>query len=57
MIRLPVTGDILYDFVLILIVVIVGVGMALKAEKWWGWLLVAGAIFWAFSMMRVKGLL
>jgi hypothetical protein len=53
--KLPVTGDMLYDFVLVIMTVIVGVGLALKAEKWWGWVLVGGAAFWAFALMRAKG--
>lgn len=39
------TGDRLYDFVLVGILLIVGVGFGLKADKWWGWLIVAAA-FW-----------
>ena len=50
--RIPVTGDTLYDFVLVIILVIVGFGLALKADKWWGYILVAVAALWGFQLIR-----
>ncbi|HOE98035.1 MAG TPA: hypothetical protein PLS90_16940 [Candidatus Sumerlaeota bacterium] len=50
--RIPVTGDMLYDFVLVVILIVVGMGLALKADKWWGYILVVVAGFWALQLVR-----
>jgi hypothetical protein len=54
--HLPITGDVTYDFVLIVLVVIAGVFMALRADNKWGWALVLLAFLWGFLMLRVMGL-
>lgn len=47
-----ITGSMLYDFVLVVIVLIIGVGMATKADTKFGWLVVAAACYWAFHLVR-----
>ena len=42
----------LYDSVLVLIVIVVGFGLALKADKWWGYILVAIAVVWGFMLVK-----
>jgi hypothetical protein len=49
--RLPITGSELYDCVGIIILVIVGVGLATKADKPWGWAFVAAAAWWGFKLV------
>lgn len=49
--RLPITGSELYDCVGIIILVIVGIGLAMKADKPWGWAFVAAAAWWGFKLV------
>jgi len=51
--NIPVTGDRLYDFVLVIILVIIGIGMAFKADNKWGYLLVVVAGYWAFRLVQI----
>ena len=48
----PITGDTLYDFVLVVVTVIVGFGLALKADKSWGYVIAGLGIVWAFMLLR-----
>ena len=48
---IPITGDRTYDFALVIVVVIIGFGLALKADKPWGWALVAAAGYWAYRLV------
>lgn len=49
----PITGDRTFDFALVVILVIIGVGLAVKADQWWGWLLVAFAGYWGYQLVSV----
>lgn len=53
----PITGSALYDYTLVIILVIIGTGIATKGDKWWGWLIVAAAGYWAFQVTRGMGLI
>lgn len=48
--RLPITGDVLYDFILILVAVIAGAGIALMGGQRWGWLVLVLALVWAYLL-------
>ncbi len=50
---IPITGDRLYDFVLVFVLIIAGMGVVFKAGQWWGWLLVAAAGYWAYQLVRI----
>ncbi|MCL5269847.1 MAG: hypothetical protein M1457_04670 [bacterium] len=55
--RFPITSSALYDYTLIVILIIVGAGVALKAGKSWGWLVVVAAVVWAYLLtQRVVGI-
>jgi hypothetical protein len=53
--KFPITGDTLYDLVIAVLVLIAGVGIAIKGERNWGWLVVALAGAWAFMVFKAKG--
>ena len=50
--NIPVTGSVLYDCVLIVIVLIIGTALALKADNKFGWLIVVLSIVWAVMIMK-----
>ncbi len=50
--KVPVTGDMLNDCVLVVAVLIIGFGLALKADKWWGYIIVVIGIAWAVQLIR-----
>lgn len=54
---LPITNNPLYDFTLMIVLVIIGAGLATKADQAWGWLLVGLAVAWAFLLLVQMGLI
>jgi len=53
---MPITSSPLYDFVLIVILIIIGFAVAFKAGKAWGYVLIVVAAVWAFQIVRSWGL-
>ncbi len=51
--QIPVTNDALYDYVLIVVLVIIGCGIALKGGKAWGWVLVILAAVWGVKLTQL----
>ncbi|OPZ17604.1 MAG: hypothetical protein BWZ10_01171 [candidate division BRC1 bacterium ADurb.BinA364] len=39
-----------YQYVGILVSIIIGFAIVLKAGKWWGWLAIAAALYWAYRI-------
>ena len=53
MLNVPITGSQLGDWGLLILVLIAGLLIAVKKGAWWGWLIMAFAIFWAYRMYQV----
>ena len=53
----PVTGSLLYDLILAAGCIIAGFGLGLKADKWWGYPIVAAGAVWGFLALRGIGLI
>lgn len=52
MARIPLTGSLLYDSTLVVIVVIIGFGIALKGGRPWGYAIALAAIYWAWLLVQ-----
>lgn len=50
--RIPMTGSLLYDSTLVVILVIIGFGIAFKAGRSWGYAIVAVAGYWSWLLIQ-----
>ena len=46
-----------YQLVIAVAVIIIGAGIALKAGKKWGWLIMAGGLYGIYHILKSHGLL
>ena len=46
-----------YQIVIAVAVIIIGAGIALKAGKKWGWLIMAGGLYSIYRILKYHGLL
>ncbi len=46
-----------YQLVIAVAVIIIGAGIALKAGKKWGWLIMAGGLYFIYHILKSHGLM
>lgn len=54
--RMIKSAGLLYSMLAAVILIIIGAGIAMKANQWWGWIVLAAGCGVAFMAARVHGL-